>query len=261
MVYKNISFKKRGNIGILKINRPKVLNSLNKEVLRELEKILDEILLNKDILVLIITGEGRSFVAGADISAMSKMSQFEAREFVLFGQRVLNKIENLPIPVIAAINGYALGGGCELAMACDIRWASEKANFGQPEVSLGITPGFCGTQRLPRICGPAIAKELIYSGVIIDAQRALEIGLVTKVVSPELLISEVLEFAEKIASQSPIAVSLSKSAIVRGYDSNFLTGSKYEAEVFTISMSCWQSSEGMSAFLEKRKPNWNREKT
>ena len=260
MVYKDLLFEKRGSIGVLKINRPKVLNALNKEVLQELDRALDTIILDKTILVLVVTGEGRAFVAGADISEMNRMTQFEGREFALHGQSVLDKIDNLPIPVIAAVNGYALGGGCELAMACDIRWASEQAKFGQPEVSLGITPGFGGTQRLSRICGPGIAKELILSGITIDAKRALEIGLVTKVVPPKSLMEEVLIFAEKIAYQSPIAVSLAKTAINKGFDSNFQTGSKYEAEVFTICISHWQSTEGMNAFLEKRKANWNKKR-
>ena len=258
MDYKNLLFEQQGKIGILKINRPKVLNALNEEVLQEIDSLLDEVTSNKSLRILIITGEGRAFVAGADILAMSKMTQLEAREFVLFGQRVFDKIENLSIPVMAVVNGYALGGGCELAMSCDIRWASEKSKFGQPEVGLGLTPGFGGTQRLSRICGPSIAKELILSGITIDAKKALEIGLVTNVISAESLMEESLKFAEKIAAQSPIAVSLAKMAINKGYDSNFQTGSKYEAEIFTICMSHWQSKEGMNAFLEKRKPDWNR---
>jgi enoyl-CoA hydratase len=255
--YENVLYEKQGKIAYVRMNRPDVLNALNSETFYELSDLFSQIENDKDLRVVIVTGEGRAFVAGADIAELAKMNQLEARDFSQLGQMVFKKIENLPIPVIAAVNGFALGGGCEFAMSCDIRWASEKAKFGQPEVSLGVTPGFAGTQRLARICGPAIAKELILSGNLIDAKRAFEIGLVTQVVSPDKLLDEVAGLAEKIASQGPVAVKLGKQAINRGFDSNFETGGAYESEVFGLCFSHPESSEGLSAFLEKRKPNWD----
>jgi len=256
MVYKNIIFEKKNNIGYVKMNRPDVLNALDTETFNEIDKVLDEIEEDGKLRVIIVTGEGRAFVAGADIAELSKMSQLEARKFSQLGQQVFSRIENLDIPVIAAVNGFALGGGCEYAMACDIRWASETAKFGQPEVGLGVTPGFAGTQRLARICGPAIAKELILTGNIIDAKRAFEIGLVTKVLPPDKLMDEVEKLAGKIASQGPVAVKLAKKVINKGFDSNIATGSSYESEVFGLCFSHPESKEGLTAFLEKRKPQW-----
>ncbi|MBA7602037.1 enoyl-CoA hydratase/isomerase family protein [candidate division WOR-3 bacterium] len=256
MVYKNLIYEKDGHLAYVKMNRPEVLNALNSETFYELHDLFSQIEKDNKLRVVIVTGEGRAFVAGADIAELTKMSQLEAREFSQLGQKVFNKIKNLGIPVIAAVNGFALGGGCELAMSCDIRWASEKAKFGQPEVSLGITPGFAGTQRLARLCSPAIAKELILTGNIIDAKRAMEIGLVTNVVALEKLLDEVKGLAEKIASQGPVAVKLAKQAINRGFDSNFETAGAYESEVFGLCFSHPESKEGLSAFLEKRKPSW-----
>lgn len=256
MAYKNILYEKAGNIGYVKMNRPDVLNALNSETFHELGALLIELEKDSDLRVVILTGEGRAFVAGADIAELSRMSQLEARTFSQLGQRIFNGFENLEIPVIAAVNGFALGGGCECSMCCDIRWASEKAKFGQPEVGLGVTPGFAGTQRLSRICGPSIAKELILTGNIIDAKKAFEIGLVTNVLAPEVLMGEVKKLAEKIASQGTVAVRLAKKVINRGYDSNLQTGSAYESEVFGLCFSHPESKEGLSAFLEKRKPNW-----
>ncbi|MBN2541440.1 enoyl-CoA hydratase/isomerase family protein [bacterium] len=257
--FKNLVYEKKGLVGVLKINRPEVLNALNSEVLVEMSAFLDEFEQDKTVRVLVITGEGKAFVAGADIKAMHSMTQLEGREFSMLGHSVFSKIENLSIPVIAAVNGFALGGGCELAMACDIRWASEKAKMGQPEVGLGITPGFGGTQRLARICGPAIAKELIFTGAVIDANRAREIGLVTNVLPLDTFMDEVMKLAEQIASQGPVAVTLSKAAINKGFDSTFATGAMYESEVFGLCMSHPQAKEGFSAFIEKRKADWNKE--
>jgi len=251
MAYKNLLYEKEGNIGYVKMNRPDVLNALNTETFHELGSLLDKVEKDTELRVAVITGEGRAFVAGADIAELAKMSQLEARAFSQLGQKIFNRFENLEIPVIAAVNGFALGGGCECAMCCDIRWASEKAKFGQPEVGLGVTPGFAGTQRLSRICGP-----LILSGNIIDVKRAFEIGLVTNVLAPETLMDEVKKFAEKIASQGPVAVKLAKKVINKGFDSNFQTGSAYESEVFGLCFSHPESKEGLAAFLEKRKPNW-----
>ncbi len=258
MAYKNLIYEKEGKIAYVRMNRPDVLNALNSETFYELADVFSEIEKDEGFRVVIVTGEGRAFVAGADIAELFKLNQLQARKFSQLGQMVFRKIENSSIPVIAAVNGFALGGGCEFAMSCDIRWASEKAKFGQPEVSLGVTPGFAGTQRMARICGAAVAKELILSGNVIDAKRALEIGLVTNVLPPDKLLDEVKALAAKIASQGPVAVRLAKQAINRGIDGSFETGEGYESEVFGLCFSHPESKEGLKAFLEKRKPEWNK---
>ena len=259
MELKNLSLQKDGSVAILKINRPQALNALNTETILELERAVDE--LNKDdsVRVVIVSGEGKSFVAGADIAEMRNMDALQARAFAQTGQRVLAKLENMEKPVIAAINGYALGGGCELALACDIRIASEKAKLGQPEVGLGVIPGFAGTQRFARLCGISVAKEMIFTGDLIDARAALEIGLVNRVVADEALMSEALAVAKKIASKGPLAVKLAKTVINRGLDTNFQTGASYEAEAFGVCFSTSEPKEGMTAFLEKRPPKWQKE--
>ena len=256
MDYKNLIVETIKKIGIVKINRPEVLNAVNIETILELEKAMHEFDDNEDILVIIITGEGKSFVSGSDISKLAQLDALQAREYSQIGQRVLSFIENMEKPVIAAVNGYALGSGCELAMACDIRIASEKAKFGQPEVKLGIIPGHAGTQRLARLVGISIAKELIFTGDIIDAQEALRIGLVNKVVEQESLLEEVNNIANKIVAVGPTAVRLAKTVINRGIDTNLTTASSYETEAFCVVFSTDEAKEGMNAFLEKRKPNW-----
>ena len=256
MDYKNLIIETLEKIGIVKINRPEVLNAVNVETILEIEKAMHEFNDNKDILVVIITGEGKSFVSGSDISKLAKMDSLQAREYSQIGQRVLSFIENMEKPVIAAVNGYALGSGCEIAMACDIRIASEKAKFGQPEVKLGIIPGHAGTQRLARLVGVGKAKELIFTGDIIDAQEALRIGLVNKVVEPESLLEEVKDLANKIIAVGPTAVKLAKTVLNRGIDTNFTTASSYETEAFSLIFSTAEAKEGMKAFLEKRKPKW-----
>ena len=258
MDYKNLIVETIKKIGIVKINRPEVLNAVNIETILELEKAMHEFDDNEDILVIIITGEGKSFVSGSDISKLAQLDALQAREYSQIGQRVLSFIENMEKPVIAAVNGYALGSGCELAMACDIRIASEKAKFGQPEVKLGIIPGHAGTQRLARLVGISIAKELIFTGDIIDAQEALRIGLVNKVVEQESLLEEVNNIANKIVAVGPTAVRLAKTVINRGIDTNLTTASSYETEAFSVVFSTEEAREGIRAFLEKRKPNWNK---
>ena len=258
MDYKNLIVETTKKIGIVKINRPEVLNAVNIETILELEKAMHEFDDNEDILVIIITGEGKSFVSGSDISKLAQLDALQAREYSQIGQRVLSFIENMEKPVIAAVNGYALGSGCELAMACDIRIASEKAKFGQPEVKLGIIPGHAGTQRLARLVGISIAKELIFTGDIIDAQEALRIGLVNKVIEQESLLEEVNNIANKIVAVGPTAVRLAKTVINRGIDTNLTTASSYETEAFSVVFSTDEAKEGMNAFLEKRKPNWNK---
>ena len=258
MDYKNLIVETIKKIGIVKINRPEVLNAVNIETILELEKAMHEFDDNEDILVIIITGEGKSFVSGSDISKLAQLDALQAREYSQIGQRVLSFIENMEKPVIAAVNGYALGSGCELAMACDIRIASEKAKFGQPEVKLGIIPGHAGTQRLARLVGISIAKELIFTGDIIDAQEALRIGLVNKVIEQESLLEEVNNIANKIVAVGPTAVRLAKTVINRGIDTNLTTASSYETEAFSVVFSTEEAREGIRAFLEKRRPNWNK---
>ncbi|NLX60924.1 MAG: short-chain-enoyl-CoA hydratase [Tissierellia bacterium] len=247
-----ILLNKDENIGILTINRPKALNALNSEVLDELNKAIDQVIEDDNIHILIITGEGKAFVAGADIGQMKDMDVFEAREFAKKGLSIFRKIELMEKPVIAAVNGYALGGGCELAMAFDIRIASDKAKFGQPEVGLGITPGFGGTQRLARIVGIPKAKELIFTGETINAEEALRIGLVNKVVAAESLMEEALTMARKIASKGQLAVRYSKVAINRGIETDIETGLAMERELFGLCFATEDQKEGMGAFLEKR---------
>ncbi len=246
----------QNNIAILKINNPDQLNSLNSEIIKEMEASIDKLKVDKDVRVLIITGEGKAFVAGADISEMKNFGSKEGQKFGELGSRVFRKIETLPFPVIAAVNGFALGGGCELALACDMRVASEKAKFGQPEVGLGITPGFSGTQRLPRLIGLGKAKELIFTGSIISADEALKIGLVNYVTAPEDLLNKCMELASVIASKAPIAVKYSKEAINIGIESDIDSGIETEIEFFAGCFNTEDQKTGMSSFLEKSKPEF-----
>lgn len=256
MEYSTIKYEIRdGNIGILTLNRGKVLNAINNEMLAELSQFLNTVK-EEAIKVLIITGDGKAFAAGADIEAMSMMTAEEARSFAEFGQGTFTQLENLDIPVIAAVNGYALGGGCELAMACDIRIASVRAKFGQPEVGMGITPGFAGTQRLPKIVGIPKAKQMIFTGEIISAEEAHGIGLVNKVCQPEELINSAIEMAVKIAANSPTAVKYSKIAINQGYGLSMDNANRLEGNLFALSFAHQDQREGMTAFLEKRKPEF-----
>lgn len=254
MQYEKLIIEKRDKICIIKINNPESLNALNSVILNELNNAITELYSDKDINVVIITGEGRAFVAGADISQMKSMNAIEGKEFGKLGAKVFRKIELLNKPVIAAINGFALGGGCELALSCDIRIASSKAKFGQPEVGLGITPGFSGTQRLPRIVGMGKAKELIYTADIIDATEAFRIGLVNKIAEPELLMDEAIKMADKIAKKAPIAIQNSKEAINRGMQTDIDTALDIESNLFGLCFSSKDQKEGMNAFFEKREP-------
>ena len=251
--YKNITFEVQDSIGVLTVNRPKVLNALNRETMQELHDLAGKIAGDKTVGVVIITGSGdKAFVAGADISQMQSMSALEGRQWGRFSQNVFNAIENLPQPVIAAVNGYALGGGCELAMCCDMRIASEKAKFGQPEVLLGVVPGFAGTQRLPRLIGKGRAKELLFTGNQIDAAEAYRIGLVNAVVPADQLMEEAKKWAKIILSRGPVAVQLCKAAVNEGLDMDFESGQAYESEVFGLCFATEDQKEGMAAFLEKR---------
>lgn len=257
MELKNIILEINEPIAVIKINKPETLNALSTHVLTELSDAVDQVSANSNIRVLIISGEGRSFVAGADISEMKNMDRAQGLEYGKFGSGVFRKIEKLPIPVIAAINGFALGGGLELAMACDIRLASEKAKMGQPEVGLGITPGFSGTQRLTRLVGAGKAKELILTANAIHASQALQIGLVNAVFAPEELMNEALAMANKIASNAPIAVKLSKQAINDGAQVDIDSAIALENNLFADCFTTEDQKEGMGAFLEKREAKWN----
>lgn len=254
MNFENVIFEKEGRIAIVSINRPKALNALNTATLKELDKVVDAIACDDDIFAVIITGAGeKSFVAGADISEMKDMNALEGRKFGILGNKVFRKIEKLEKPVIAAINGYALGGGCELSLVCDIRIASTKARIGQPETGLGITPGFGGTQRLARTIGVGLAKQMIYTARPIKADEAYRIGLVNEVVEPDKLMEEAKKLANDIADQAPIAVRMCKSAINRGLQTDIDTGTAYESEVFGECFSTEDQKEAMTAFIEKRK--------
>jgi enoyl-CoA hydratase len=250
--YQTLSYEQKGRIGIVKVNRPEALNALNDTVLTELAEIFRETEADDSVGIVILTGEGRSFVAGADIAAMKEMSTLEGRDFMIKGQAVMQQIETTLKPVIAAVNGFALGGGCELAMACDFRFASEKAKFGQPEVNLGIIPGFGGTQRLPRLVGKGMAKMLIFSAEMIGAEEALRIGLAEKVFPAEELLAETEKFAEIILAKAPIAVRGAKIAINNGLNTDLPTGVNFEAEATTAPLASEDRAEGMGAFLEKR---------
>lgn len=241
-------------MGLITINRPKALNALNEATIHELDTLLDRIAADDAVQVVIITGSGeKSFVAGADIVEMKDKNALESRAWGMLGQRVFTKLENLPQPVIAAVNGYALGGGNELQMACDIRIAAENAKFGQPEVTLGVTPGFGGTQRLPRLVGKGMAKKLLFTGDVIDAAEAYRIGLVDQLVPADQLLSAAKKLAHKIMSRGPIAVRLCKAAVNKGMNMDLESAIQYEAEVWGLCFATADQKEGMQAFVEKRK--------
>ncbi len=252
-MYQTIKYEVNENVAKLTINRPEALNALNSTVLDELFEAFNLIDKDEDVRCVIVTGEGRSFVAGADIAEMSTLNPVEAKRFAQKGHKVMNFIEKTEKPVIAAVNGFALGGGCELSMACDIRIASSKAVFGQPEVGLGITPGFGGTQRLSKIVGPGNAALLILSAQNIKADEALRIGLVQQVVEPEELMPTVEALAKKIASNAPAAVMASKTLLNKGYHLDLFSGCALEAEGFGVCFGTEDQKEGMKAFLNKGK--------
>ncbi|MEE0772083.1 MAG: enoyl-CoA hydratase-related protein [Anaerovoracaceae bacterium] len=250
--YKNILFEVKEGIGYVTMNRPKAMNALNTEVVAELDDLFTDIEADDEVKAVIVTGAGRAFVGGADIAYMGALDGLKGREFVMQGQAMMDRVENLSKPVIAAINGFALGGGNELAMACDIRIASEAAKFGQPEVNLGIIPGYGGTQRLPRLVGKGVAKKLVLTAEIIDAQEALKIGLVDEVVAAEELMEKAEAMAKTIMAKAPIAVKMAIAAINNGMNTDLRTGIQFEAEAFQTSFNSEDRVEGMAAFLEKR---------
>lgn len=247
-----VLLEKKDGVAILKINRPEALNSINPEVLQGISDGVDDVAKDPEIRVMIVTGEGKAFVAGADIAAMSVMNEEQGLEFGRLGAKVFRKIETMDKPSIAAVNGFALGGGCELAMACDIRIASEKAKFGQPEVSLGITAGYSGTQRLPRIVGKSVAMELLLTGGQIKAAEALRIGLVSKVTEPEALMNEAMDLAARIMKNAPLAVQYTVRAIKEGLEAPMDEAIEIENKLFAKCFATEDQKEGMKAFLEKR---------
>jgi enoyl-CoA hydratase len=249
--------EKTDGVGIIRIDRPEAMNSLNEQVLKELDAAVEQAENDPDVKAVIITGEGKAFVAGADIAEMQTLDENAGYAFGRLGQQVFRRIEIMDKVVIAAVNGYALGGGCELAMACDIRIAGEKAKFGQPEVGLGIIPGYSGTQRLPRLVGKGKAMELIVTGAVISAETAEAIGLVNKVVSQDAVLNEALSLAKKIGANAPLAVSYAKKAIREGLEiSDMDQAIQVEAVLFGKCFATSDQKEGMTAFLEKRKPEF-----
>lgn len=248
-----VTYEQEGFVGVITINRPKALNALNSKVLGELNQTIDDIDLEKTRVVIITGGGEKSFVAGADISEMSSLTKSEGESFAKIGNDIFRKIETFPIPFIATINGFALGGGCELALSCDIRICSDKSLFGQPEVGLGITPGFGGTQRLARIIGLGKAKEMIYTASSIKSEEAYRIGLVNKVFSSETLIEEAKKIAKKISRNAPIAVRACKKAINEGISLNMDEAIILEEKLFGSCFETEDQKNGMKAFLEKRK--------
>ena len=260
MPFDNLTLEIDNNIGILTFNRPKAMNALNNALFDELLIAIAEVKINKDVKVLILTGAGdKSFIAGADISELVKMNPLEAKKFSRKGQKAFRELEKLAIPVIAAVNGFALGGGAEAALACDFIYASEKALFGLPEITLGLIPGFGGTQRLPRLVGENLAKELLFTGKTVNAEQALTIGIVNKIFPHEALMEGTLKTAKKIASMGKVALRAAKETTSIAYDIDLETGTRFENDAFAICMTSDDAKEGTKAFLEKRKPEFKGE--
>ena len=256
MDYQVLKLTKENRVLTVTINRPEALNALNSRFFSEMDAVVESLKKNTSTRVLIITGEGKAFAAGADIAEMVDMDSEQGKNFSKTGQNTFANLENLHIPVIAAVNGFSLGGGCELALACDFRIASSKAKFGQPEVNLGLIPGYAATQRLPRLIGSGNALYLLLSAEMVNADEALRMGLVQKVVEPEVLIEECRRFASVIISKGPKAVQLVKQAVRQGLQTGFSAGSNLESELFG-SLFGNEGAEGMRAFLDKRKPDWS----
>ena len=256
MEYQILKHEITEGVALIRISRPQAMNALNSDFFSEMNSLLDELSANQSVRVVVITGEGKAFVAGADIAQMSEMKSEQAENFSVTGQATFDRIENFKVPVIAAVNGFALGGGCELAMACDFRIAGKLAKFGQPELGLGLIPGYAGTQRLSRLTGLGNALHLIITTEIIDAETALRIGLVQKISEPENLLEDVLKIARKIAANGSDAARNVKQIIRKGMEMNFSNASKLESEEFGKLFDKPSAHEGMKAFLEKRAPNW-----
>jgi enoyl-CoA hydratase len=257
MEFQTLIYEETNGIGLLKVNRPKALNALNAEVLKELNLFLDNAEKSASLRCLILTGNSeKAFVAGADISEIAELNVEQAMKFAEHGQKTLMRLETLPVPVIAAVNGFALGGGLELALACDFIICSNKARFGLPEVSLGIMPGFGGTQRLWQAVGLRRAREMTFTGNHYDAQAAKEMGLVNQVTEPEGLIEAAMKLAQAIGQRAPIAVTQSKQAILQGADATLAEGMHIEAKAFAELFNTQDAKEGTQAFLQKRAPEF-----
>lgn len=252
----NVKIEKKDHVAILTIDRKEVLNALNTKLLDEISKAFDKLQSDEDVYVIIFTGAGRAFVAGADIAEMAELNMVDARRFGNVGQRLFRHIEKSEKPTIAAVNGFALGGGLELALSCDIRIASEAAVFGQPEVGLGITPGFSGTQRLANAVGKSMAAEMILTAKNINAQKAFEIGLVSRLTAEEDLIKTAEELAMNIAKNAPLAVRWANSALKRGREVDIESGIAIEADLFAMCFATEDQKEGMQAFLKRKKPEF-----
>ena len=257
MSFENIIFEIQENIAVITFNRPKALNALNQALLEEFNTAISQIEENPEVRVLVLTGGGgKAFVAGADISQLAQMNSLQAKKFAACGQNIFFRLENLPIPVIAAVNGFALGGGTELSLACDFIYASEKAIFGLPEITLGIIPGFGGTQRLARLVGTNMARELIYTGKTVSAQEAKILGIANRVCAAETLMDDVMKTATAIAKKGSTSLRAAKESISAGKDVDLVTGCKFEADAFALCMTSIDAKEGTSAFLEKRKADF-----
>jgi len=256
MNFNTLILEEKDGIGIILFNRPDVLNAINEEMVSELSQAITNLEEREQIKAIIVTGEGKAFIAGADIEYMKDMTPLKGKEFAEKGHALLSKIENSPIPFIAAVNGYALGGGCELMMACDICIASRMAKFGQPEVNLGIHPGFGGTQRLARLVGKMKAKELLFTGSILSAEEAVNIGLINRVVDHEVLMEAALSIAESIVQKSAIPIEFMKELVNKGVETDLSTACSLETLYFSMCFSTHDQKEGMTAFLEKRKANF-----
>jgi enoyl-CoA hydratase len=257
MSFENIIFEIQENIAVITFNRPKALNALNQALLEEFNTAISQIEENPEVRVVVLTGAGeKAFVAGADISQLAQMTSLQAKKFATWGQKTFSRLENLPIPVIAAVNGFALGGGTEVSLACDFIYASEKAIFGLPEITLGLIPGFGGTQRLARLVGTNMARELIYTGKTVSAADAKELGIANRVCAPESLMGEVMKTAAAIAKKGRTSLRAAKESIAAGKDVDLETGCKFEANAFALCMASIDAKEGTSAFLEKRKADF-----
>jgi enoyl-CoA hydratase len=254
VTYQTLLYGKKDGIGTVTLNRPDKLNALNSTVYKELYDVFEAIENDPEVRVVILTGAGeRAFCAGSDVAEMQNMGPIEIQKFMVTIRKASDLIYNLTKPTIAAVNGYALGGGCELSMCCDMRIASEKARFGQPEITLGLIPGASGTQRLPRLVGAAKAKEMIFTGDLINATAALDLGLVNKVVPPEKLMEEAMALAAKLAGMSGPVLAMAKMAINTGLDTDIASGLNVEARCNALCFATEDRKEGMDAFLEKRK--------
>jgi enoyl-CoA hydratase len=257
MTFDNLLYERDGAVAVLRFNRPKVLNALNGATLRDLEAAIDALGGDDEVRAIVLTGSGeKAFVAGADINELAVLTPTEGKDHARRGQRVFDRIEQLGKPVIAAINGFALGGGCELAMACTVRIAADTARFGQPEINLGIIPGYAGSQRLPRLVGKGRALEILLTGDMVSAQRAYEIGLVNQVVPAAELMTAARAMAHSLASKAPIAVRYIIEAVNHGLEVPLAQGQVLETSLFGAIASTEDTKEGTRAFLEKRKAGW-----